>query len=170
MNLKVDSERACGNLWPGAREGVSGSAGKRFRSFGRKANTMKIDKMLIVGGLSLAGFSVCNAQAPPGPIQPLPNAVPVESAPPPAAVKKPEAKPRNDIMGAWKWNAQESDNLRDKLQQARENSGNNGGNRGGMGGGPRIGFPGGGMGGPGMGGGSRGPDMEGLEEKVNPPL
>jgi hypothetical protein len=131
---------------------------------------MKIDKMLIVGGLSLAGFSVCNAQAPPGPIQPLPNAVPVESAPPPAAVKKPEAKPRNDIMGAWKWNAQESDNLRDKLQQARENSGNNGGNRGGVGGGPRIGFPGGGMGGPGMGGGSRGPDMEGLEEKVNPPV
>jgi hypothetical protein len=172
MNLRVDGERAGDEREP-LVNGMGRRIGKSWQEifgFGRKANTMKIEKVLIVGGLWLAGFGVCNAQAPPGPIQPSPNAVPVESAPPPAAAKKPEAKPRNDILGAWKWNAQESDNPRDKLQQARENSGSNGGNRGGMGGGPHIGFPGGGMGGPGMGGGSHGADTEGLEEKINPPL
>ena len=130
---------------------------------------MTMGKIAMVGALSLAWVCTCSAQAPPGPIQPAPGSVSAEGAPPPAP-KQPEAKPRNNILGDWKWNPQESDNPRDKLQQARENSRTNGGNGGGMGG-PRIGFPGGGMGGPGMGGGRRSePDMEGLEEKVNPPL
>jgi hypothetical protein len=133
-----------------------------------KANSMTIGKIAMVGALCLAWVGSGNAQAPPGPIQPAPGSVPTEGAPPPAP-KQPEAKPRNNILGDWKLNPQESDNLRDKLQQARENSGGNRG--GGVSGGPRIGFPGGGMGGPGMGGGRRSePDLEGLEEKVNPPL
>lgn len=130
---------------------------------------MTTGKLATIAAFCLVWSRLATAQAPPGPIQPAPGSVP-ESAPPSAAPKRPEAKQRNNILGDWKWNPQESDNPRDKLQQARENSGGYGGNRGGMGG-PRIGFPGGGIGGPGMGGGRGGSaDMEGLEEKVNPPL
>lgn len=141
--------------------------------FGRKANIMRIERVLMIGGLCLACVGAAMAQAPPGPIQPSPNAIPAESAPPPAAPKRPEAKPRNNILGDWKLNHDESDNPQDKLQQAHENSRSNGGNSGGGMSGPRIGFPGGGMGGPGMGGGRRSQgadDTDGIEEKVNPPL
>jgi hypothetical protein len=57
------------------------------------------------------------------------------------------------MMGAWKLNRDESDDPRQKLQQAHTNSGQNGGNNGGS---SRVGiggWPGGGMGGGGMGGG-----------------
>jgi hypothetical protein len=135
----------------------------------------KIKGMLIVSGMCLAYVSICSAQAPPGPIEPKPGTIPADSAPPPAAEKKPQAKPRNNILGDWTLNHEQSDDPHEKLQQARENSGNNGGgNRGGGMGGPRIGFPGGGMGGPGMGGGQgqgqSGADMDSIQEKINPPL
>jgi hypothetical protein len=134
---------------------------------------MSVERMLIVGGLCLANVGTCSAQAPPGPIQPAPGSIPAESATPPAA-KKPEAKPRNNILGDWTLNHNESDDPRDKLQQARENSGNNGGGSRGGTGGPHIGFPGGPIGGGGMGGGQRRTqgedDTDSLQEKINPAL
>jgi hypothetical protein len=134
----------------------------------------KIGKVRMVGVACLAYIGTCRAQAPPGPIQPAPGSMPVASTPPPVE-KKPQAKPRNNILGDWKLNHDESDDPHEKMQQARENSGNNGGNRGGGYGGPRIGFPGGGMGGGGMGGPgnrgqSQGVDMDSMQGKINPPL
>jgi len=60
------------------------------------------------------------------------------------------------MMGAWKLNRDESDDPRQKLQQAHSNGGQNGGNTGSS----RVGiggWPGGGMGGGGMGGGPHRP-------------
>src|SRR5271165_1133680 len=135
---------------------------------------MKMGRLLFFSGICLVFIGTSSAQAPPGPIQPPPGAIQPPSASPPLE-KKPQAKPRNNILGDWKLNHDESDDPRDKLQQARENSGanNGGGNRGGSAG-PRIGFPGGGIGGGGMGGGrprqSQSDDTDTLQEKINPPL
>jgi hypothetical protein len=136
-------------------------------------------KFVLVGGALLFGAAALFAQtgAPPGPMAPPPGGVPADELPPPRVVaKKPEAKPRNNIMGDWKLNQEQSDDPHQKLQQARENS--NSGNRGGGGGGggyggPRIGFPGGTMGGGGMGGngGGRGQggsdNMDSIRDKIN---
>jgi hypothetical protein len=56
--------------------------------------------------------------------------------------------PRKNILGAWRFNKDDSDDPRQKARQQDPDSGNRGG--GGYGG-PRVGFPGGGgpMGGPG---------------------
>jgi len=59
-------------------------------------------------------------------------------------------KPRTSIMGAWKLNADESDDPRKKMQDARGRNGGGGGGRGGV----RMGIPG--MGGGPYGGGRRG--------------
>ncbi len=101
-----------------------------------------------------------HAQAPPGPIQPDPSSVSTTSAPPPP-VKRVE--PRKTIMGAWKLNRDESDDPRQRSQQrkATDPSGSHGGG-GYPSSGPRIGFPGGGMG----GGGNRYPSgTQNSEEK-----
>ena len=79
------------------------------------------------------------AQAPAGP---LPAGAAQPSDGPPAKPQPPavQAKPRTSILGAWKLNRDESDDPRQKMQQARGSSGG-GGNRGG-GGGVRMGIPG----------------------------
>lgn len=106
-------------------------------------------KFIILSGVCLLGSGFLFAQAPPGPLTPPPSsASTVEAAPPPP--RKPEIAPRKNIMGAWRFNKDESDDPRDKLRQVSSSGGGNGG--GGYGG-PRIGFPGGPMGGPGGGGG-----------------
>ena len=90
------------------------------------------------------------AQAPPGPIAPVPSQRSSSEPPPPPPVK---IVPRTNILGAWKLNRDESDDPKARSNQRKVNDPNqgHGGNSG-----PRIGFPGGGMGGPGMGGGQRG--------------
>ncbi|MGA3177004.1 MAG: hypothetical protein ABSE19_06610 [Candidatus Acidiferrum sp.] len=90
------------------------------------------------------GFMVAlnlHAQAPPGPIQPDPSTVSSTARPAPP-VKRME--PRKNILGAWKLNKDESDDPRQKANQRKSSnsSGYPGGN-----GGPRVGWPGGGMGG-----------------------
>jgi len=105
------------------------------------------------------------AQAPPGP---LPPSHPLPPPPPqPPAKKKPEIAPRKTLAGYWKLNADESDDARKKLDEARQRKAGPGngpaGNGGPNGGGPRVGvgypYPGGGGGGGGngpYGGGGRG--------------
>lgn len=109
------------------------------------------------------------AQAPPGP---LPAAQP---QPPSSAQAQPQqqsapVKPRTSILGAWKWNRDESDDARKKMQDARTaNSAGGGGGRGGV----RMGIPG--MGGGPYGGGRRGgggnesdEDRQKMQDVVNP--
>jgi len=100
--------------------------------------------------LLLAGAGL--AQAPPGPIAPAEAPPGYNPAPPPPPVK---VTPRKTMFGAWKLNRDESDDPRQKVQQAHDNSGQNRG-----GGNSRVGvggWPGGGMGGGGMGGGPHRP-------------
>ncbi|HMD30664.1 MAG TPA: hypothetical protein VKG84_02060 [Candidatus Acidoferrales bacterium] len=99
------------------------------------------------------------AQAPPGPIILPDSAQPRAEAPAPAPPPKkalPQGKPT--IFGSWKFNRDESDDARQKLQAAQQAAGGgqtrNGNPRVGVGGG---GWPGGGGGGyPGGGGGGGG--------------
>jgi len=87
--------------------------------------------------LTLAG--AIRAQAPPGP---LPGAPPQAS---PSSTANPQnqqtqAETRTSILGQWRLNRDESDDVRKKMEDARANSG--GGRAGGGGGGVRIGgFP-----------------------------
>src|SRR5271166_4134869 len=140
----------------------------------RKANTMKqFSKLLVLSGACLLGIGMVLAQAPPGPLTPPPTATTTADAPRPAAPKKPEVQPRKSILGAWKFNRDESDDGRAKLKQSREAENTNRGN-GGYGGGPRMGggWPGGPMGG-GRGGQqypqSRGDISDSMGDIVNPP-
>jgi hypothetical protein len=111
-------------------------------------------------GLLLAGTLA--AQAPPGPIAPVPSTRSSSEPPPPPRVK---IVPRTNILGAWKLNRDESDDPKARSNQRKVNDPNqgHGGNSG-----PRIGFPGGGIGGPGMGGGqhgNNGPQKESAEDR-----
>jgi hypothetical protein len=140
----------------------------------RKAKTMKqFSKLLVLSGAWLLGSGIVCAQAPPGPLTPPPEGATSASAPPPAP-KKPEVQPRKNILGAWKFNKDESDDGRAKLQQAREAENTNRGN-GGYGGGPRMGggWPGGPMGGGGYGGRrypqGGGDQSDSVGDIVNPP-
>jgi len=107
-------------------------------------------KLLSMGGAGLLFASLAIAQAPPGPIAPVASQRSANEPPPPPPVK---IVPRTNILGAWKLNRDESDDPKARSNQRKVNDPN--GNRGGNSG-PRVSWPGGGMGGPGMGGGQRG--------------
>jgi hypothetical protein len=107
-------------------------------------------KLFVFGGVGLLLASGAFAQAPPGPIAPVPSQRSAGEPPPPPPVK---IVPRTNILGAWKLNRDESDDPKARSNQRKVNDPN--GNRGGNSG-PRVGWPGGGMGGPGIGGGQRG--------------
>lgn len=134
---------------------------------------MKVCRMAIFSGACLLGSAIMYAQAPPGPLPPPPADAASATAPAPAPPKKPEVKPRKNILGAWKFNKDESEDGRAKLRQSREAENTNRGGGGGYGG-PRIGWPGGGgpMGG-GPYGGQRypqgGDQSDRLGDIVNPP-
>jgi hypothetical protein len=107
--------------------------------------------------LALAGIT--HAQAAPGPITPPPGAAP-EAPPPDAAVRvapRIGGKPR--LAGEWKLNRSDSDDPRQKLEQASSNPRSRGG-WGGPGGQGGPGGPGGGPGGP-LGGGRGGRGQNG---------
>lgn len=112
----------------------------------------RICSFFIVGGFVLLAAGIACAQAPPGPLQP-----PATSAnePPPPPIKK--VAPRKTIMGDWKLNRDQSDDPRSRMHKATANNGN-----GGVGG-PRVSWPGGGMGGPGYGG-HRNPQADATSE------
>jgi hypothetical protein len=131
------------------------------------------NRVLVLSGVCLLGSGIVWAQAPPGPLTPPPADTASAGAPPPPAASKPEVKPRKNILGAWKFNKDESDDGRARLRQQREADNTNSGNNGN--GGPRMGgWPGGPMGGgPGYGGQRRpqGSDDESdrMGDIVNPP-
>jgi hypothetical protein len=127
----------------------------------------QMHKILVLGGTCLIVCGLLCAQAPPGPLTPPPADPNAPAAPPPP--KKPEVQPRKNIMGVWRFNKDESDDGRAKLQQSKQADNTNRGNGGGGYGGPRISGPwpggGGGYGGPRAGG-----DIsDSMGDLVNPP-
>lgn len=119
----------------------------------------------------IASPTSLRAQAAPGPIHPAPQSDSSSGspAPPPVPVKRYPPQKKENLIGSWKINPDESDDAREKIEQARtRNSGNNpnagGGNNpypgNGGGNGPygRPGngspYPGGGSPYPGNGGGN----------------
>jgi hypothetical protein len=129
----------------------------------------QMNKILMMSGACLMFCGLLCAQAPPGPLTPPPPDPNARVAPPPA--KAPEVQPRKSIMGFWKFNKDESDDGRAKLQQSKQADNSNRGNGGGGYGGPRMSGPF-----PGMGGGPYGgPRPQGgdisdtMGDLVNPP-
>jgi hypothetical protein len=107
-------------------------------------------------GVCLFPSACLLAQAPPGPLPPAHPLPPAKPAPLPR--KLPEVEPRKTLAGFWKLNADQSDDPRKKLEEARRPDGGSGGGPGGGGGRVGIGFPypgAGGGNGP-YGGGGRG--------------
>src|SRR5437016_4154755 len=119
----------------------------------------KLPSLAVLAGLILVPGAVYS-QPPPGP---LPGAPP---QPVPASAGKsqeqiPEPPPRTTILGAWKFNPDDSDDPRKR----RQDSGNsNGGGRGGRGGG----YPGGGRGGYGRRGGESDEERQKMRELLTP--
>jgi hypothetical protein len=130
-------------------------------------NTMKhLNTIWISSAACLMVCGMLSAQAPPGPLTPPPADPHASVAPPPP--KAPEVKPRTNILGVWKFNKDESDDGRTKLQQSKQADNSNRGNGGGGYGGPRIGWPG--MGGGGYGGPRAGGEIsDSMGDLVNPP-
>ncbi len=92
--------------------------------------------------LGLLAAEVGRAQAPSGPITAAP-AQPAHGPEGNAQNLAPLPPPRTTILGAWKFNPDDSDDPRNRRQDSRDSNGGYGGGRGRMGGG----YPGGGHGG-----------------------
>jgi len=123
-------------------------------------------RLIILTGfaaLGLVAAEATHAQAPSGPITATPaqlGAAPATNAPNPA----PAPPPRTTILGAWKFNSDDSDDPNKRRQESRGSSA--GGGRGRMGGG----WPGGGGGGYGghRGGGENDEQREKMRELFTP--
>jgi len=119
--------------------------------------------LTVFAGLVLIVPGAVYSQAPPGPVpagQPQP--VPASEAKP--QEQSPAPPPRTTILGAWKFNAEESDDPSKRRQDSRGSNGNgNGGGRGRMGGSGR----GGGYGGRG-GGGESDEERQKMHELLTP--
>jgi hypothetical protein len=90
--------------------------------------------------LGLLAVKIAHAQAPSGPITAAPaQAAPAANAPNPA----PAPTPRTTILGAWKFNPDDSDDPSKRREDSQDSNGGSGGGHGRMGGG----YPGGGHGG-----------------------
>jgi hypothetical protein len=85
-----------------------------------------------------------SAQAPPGPMTPTVPLPPPKPAPPPK--KKPQIAPRKTIAGYWKLNTDESDNAKNRLDEARRTKAHSGNDPNGTGSPGGSGNPGSGTG------------------------
>src|SRR5258708_36578932 len=116
--------------------------------------------------IGLLAAEAAHAQAPSGPI----TAAPSQPAPANAANAPnpaPLPAPRTTILGAWKFNPDDSDDPSKRRQDSRgSNGGGNGGGRGRIGGG----WPGGGGRGGGYGGRRGGGGKEGEGQKMDGPF
>ena len=102
-------------------------------------------KLAVLTGFAALGLlaaGVAHAQAPSGPIAAAP-AQPAPGTSPNASNPAPALPPRTTILGAWKFNPDDSDDPRKRRQSSQDSNGGYGGGRGRMGGG----YPGGGHGG-----------------------
>jgi hypothetical protein len=113
----------------------------------------------IVSMLGLAFSAAAKAQAPPGPMTSAPQTAPGTTAKAPEPPPLPQ--PRQTIMGAWKLNRDESDDMRNRSQES--NNRTYGGGRPGGGG-----WPGGGHHG-GYGGGESDSERQKMREFLSPP-
>ena len=132
---------------------------------------MKVAQRILVTGiaglaavLGLAFSPLAAAQAPAGPVSApppgtMPAAKPQEAAPLPP--------PRQTILGAWKLNRDESDDLRNRSQDSQASNGGGYGGRRGGGGWPGGGGYGGHRGG--MGGGESDEERQKMHELLRPP-
>jgi hypothetical protein len=118
-------------------------------------------RTVLMGLACLFFVAALMGQAPPGPLTPPPPSANTTDAPPPA--KTVQVKPRKNIYGSWKFNKDDSDDPHQKSRESRDTG--NSGSHGGMGG-PRIGFPGGTIGGGGMGGPRGGSQGESSEDRA----
>jgi hypothetical protein len=119
----------------------------------------------VIAGLSLLVTAATYAQAPAGPLTGVPTQPgPATEAKPPA----PLPPPRTTILGAWKFNRDESDDPRKRSEDDRgSNNGGYGGRRGG--GGYPGGYPGGGRGGYGGPRGESDEERQKMHELLSPP-
>jgi len=129
--------------------------------------TVRFGKLKALAGiavLSLLAAEVTPAQAPSGPI----TAAPSQTAPATAANGSnpaPLPPPRTTILGAWKFNPDDSDDPRKRRQDSSgSNGGNSGAGRGRIGGG----YPGGGHGGYGRRGGESDEERQKMREFFTP--
>jgi hypothetical protein len=131
---------------------------------------MKVARTIVEFGFVVFGvllaFTFCgeaSAQAPAGPITAPPSGTMPAAKPQEAP---PLAPPRQSILGAWKLNRDESDDMRSRSQDSRNSGG------GGYGGRRPGGWPGGGgYGGRrgGMGGGESDQERQKMHELLSPP-
>ncbi len=113
--------------------------------------------------LGLLAAEVSGAQSPSGPI----TAAPTQPGPATAANGSnaaPLPAPRTTILGAWKFNADDSDDPRKRREDSRGSNGGYGGGHGRMGGG----YPGGGHGGYGRRGGESDEERQKMRELFTP--
>jgi len=125
----------------------------------------KLAALTLFAVLGLLAAGVAHAQAPSGPI----TAAPARPAPANAANATnaaPLTAPRTTILGAWKFNPDDSDDPHKRRQDSRDSNGGYGGGRGRMGGG----YPGGGHGGYGgrRGGGESDEERQKMRELFTP--
>jgi hypothetical protein len=126
----------------------------------RVIDSNKLAILTVLAGLTFIAPGVVHAQAPAGPVP----AAPPQSTPASAAKPQtPEPPPRTTILGAWKFNADDSDDARKKMQQSRGSNGSGGG-RGRIGGG----WPGGGGYGGHRGSGENDDEREKMRELFTP--
>src|SRR5216684_4291835 len=123
----------------------------------------KLLSLTVFAGLILIVPGAVYSQAPPGPVpagQPQP--VPASEAKPQEQIPAPA--PRTTILGAWKFNPDESDDPSKRRQDSRGSNGGYGGGRGRVGGG----YPGGGHGGYGRRGGESDEERQKMRELLTP--
>src|SRR3989442_12966108 len=125
-------------------------------------------KLAVLTGFAALGLlaaGVAHAQAPSGPITAGP-AQPAHGPAPNAQNSAPLPPPRTTILGAWKFNPDDSDDPRKRRQDSRDSNGGYGGGRGRMGGG----YPGGGHGGYGgqRGGGESDEERQKMRDLFTP--
>jgi hypothetical protein len=123
----------------------------------------KLTAMIVFSGLSLVLPGAIYAQAPAGPLPAAPPQAAPSSATNPQG-QTPQQKPRTVILGAWKLNRDESDDLRKKTRDARTSNGGSGGGYGGR----RGGMGGGHHGGYGRSGGDSDQERQKMQELITP--
>src|SRR5437764_5033732 len=97
----------------------------------------RVTRLVAIVALGLLAIEGSHAQSPSGPI----TTTPTQPSPPTGANPAPPPAPRTTILGAWKFNPDDSDDPRKRREDSRDPNGGYG--RGRMGGG----YPGGGHGG-----------------------
>ena len=119
----------------------------------KATSVFRVTKLVAIAALGLFAIEGLRAQSPSGPI----TAAPTQPGPATAANPAPLAAPRTTILGAWKFNPDDSDDPRKRREDSRGSNGGYGGGRGRMGGG----YPGGGH-----GGGRRGSESDEERQKM----